>query len=134
MKGIWALRNKKVLKVFLPLSLMMVAVLVATIILAPHFQVSASGGVTDGIGTPRFYMVPKNPTTSALLMHARSGSVNTIPFWTSSFTYNGTTYPFQMVGTDPSAGSQTTTVPVVLVPLKITFSNGTTVFYNTANR
>lgn len=120
------MRNKKVLKVFLPLSLMMVAVLVATIILAPHFQASASGGVTNSVGTPRFYIVPKNPTTSALLMHARPGSVNTIPFWTSSFTYNGTTYPFQMVGTDPSAGSHTTTVPVVLLPLKITFSNGTT--------
>lgn len=31
-----------------------------------------------------------------------------------------------MVGTDPTAGSATTTVPVTIVPLKIVFSDGTT--------
>lgn len=29
-----------------------------------------------------------------------------------------------MVGTDPSKGSKTTTVPVTIVPLKMVFSNG----------
>jgi len=44
----------------------------------------------------------------------------TIPYWSSSFTYAGTTYAYRMVGTDPSAGAAT------IVPLAMTFSNGKT--------
>jgi len=49
-----------------------------------------------------------------------------LPTWTSSFDYNGNTYPYTMIGTDPSQGSATTTVPVTIIPLKIVFSDGTT--------
>jgi hypothetical protein len=48
-----------------------------------------------------------------------------LPTWTGSFTHSGTTYTYVMVGTDPSKGSATTTVPVAIIPLKLTFSDGT---------
>ncbi|HKS71269.1 MAG TPA: hypothetical protein VJQ45_12670 [Ktedonobacterales bacterium] len=48
-------------------------------------------------------------------------TANTIPWWGSSFTYNGTTYPFTMVGADPST-NRSTTIPTVLIPLKFVFS------------
>jgi hypothetical protein len=49
-------------------------------------------------------------------------TTNTIPYWSSSFTFHGTTFPFSMVGTNPSTTDTTTTVPTVLIPLKFTFS------------
>jgi hypothetical protein len=48
-------------------------------------------------------------------------TLNTIPWWGSSFTFNGQTYPFTMVGTDPSTNGSTT-VPTVIIPLKFVFS------------
>jgi hypothetical protein len=54
----------------------------------------------------------------------RSGT-ETIKYWSGSFTYQGTTYPYTMVGTDPAAGSKTTSVPVKLVPLRLVFADGT---------
>jgi hypothetical protein len=50
----------------------------------------------------------------------------TVPYWSSSFTYNDTTYGYRMVGTDPSMGPVTTTIATTLVPLAMTFSNGKT--------
>jgi len=45
--------------------------------------------------------------------------------WNGQFTYQGTTYKYTMVGTNPSSGSVTTTVPVTIIPLKLTFSDST---------
>lgn len=46
--------------------------------------------------------------------------------WTGQITTTkGKTYPYTMVGTDPSLGSQTTIVPVYIVPLILTYSDGT---------
>jgi hypothetical protein len=42
-----------------------------------------------------------------------------------SFASQGTTYRYTMVGTDPGAGSQTSTIPVVIIPLSFMFSDGT---------
>jgi hypothetical protein len=51
-------------------------------------------------------------------------TTNTIPYWASSFTdpRNGVTYPFTMVGKNPSSG-QSVTVPTVIVPLHIVYTN-----------
>jgi len=49
--------------------------------------------------------------------------VDTVPSWSGSFTTDGVTYSYSMVGTDPGAGSATTTVPVVLVPLRLQFAS-----------
>lgn len=67
-------------------------------------------------------ILPPQPKSN--ITQARAAT-SPLPTWTSSFTYNGTTYPYMMIGTDPSAGSATTSIPVTIVPLKIIFSNGT---------
>jgi hypothetical protein len=51
----------------------------------------------------------------------------TIPTWNGSFTLNATAYHYTMVGTNPAAGSKTTTVPTEILPLKVVMSNGVTV-------
>jgi hypothetical protein len=51
-------------------------------------------------------------------------AATTIPTWTGSFTYNATTYSYQMAGTNPAAGSKTTTVPTEILPLKIVMADG----------
>lgn len=48
-----------------------------------------------------------------------------LPTWTGSYTYNNHTYTYVMVGSDPSQGSATTVVKTVIIPLKLTFSDGT---------
>jgi len=52
-------------------------------------------------------------------------SGTTIPFFTSSFTYNGTTYPYSMVGTNPFTSHATTTVPTEVTPVRFVFADGT---------
>jgi hypothetical protein len=52
---------------------------------------------------------------------AATRSTITVPLWNSGFQYNGQPFGSTMVGTDPNAGSATTTVPVVIVPLRIVF-------------
>ena len=71
---------------------------------------------------PKFAMTTDYPLDAGV--SPTTAGVATIPFWKSSFTSGGVTYPFQMVGTDPRAGSATTVVPVNLVPIKFVFSNG----------
>jgi hypothetical protein len=47
-----------------------------------------------------------------------------VPFYTANYTsLGGTQLPFNIVGTDPSLGANTTTIPVVIVPLKFIFPN-----------
>jgi len=45
--------------------------------------------------------------------------------WNGSFTFSGTTYKYNMVGTPPSSPSPAT-VAAVIIPVKIVLSNGTT--------
>lgn len=56
---------------------------------------------------------------------AQAQSIKTIPNWTSSFKYQGTKYSYSMVGKDPSKGSSTTKVDTLLIPVKLTLSDGT---------
>ena len=52
---------------------------------------------------------------------AASGS---LAFYTANYTsLRGKQLPFNIVGTDPSLGANTTTVPTVIVPLKFVFPN-----------
>jgi hypothetical protein len=48
-----------------------------------------------------------------------------VPIWTGTFTFNGQTFTYHMVGTDPAAGSVTSNIPTVIIPLKFHFSDGT---------
>jgi probable HAF family extracellular repeat protein len=49
---------------------------------------------------------------------------NTIPYWSSGFTYRGLEYEYKMVGSDPKKGSATTVVPTYIVPLRFEFPDG----------
>lgn len=77
------------------------------------------GGGGSGASLPSG--ITQTPTTSP----SSSPTPNTIPFWQSSFTYAGTTYPFTMVGTDPSINGTTTVVSNTIVPVQFHFSDGT---------
>jgi hypothetical protein len=50
--------------------------------------------------------------------------VRTIPFFTDSFAFGGVTYPYSMVGTNPRTSRATTSVGVVIVPLRLVFADG----------
>lgn len=52
-----------------------------------------------------------------------SHTANTIPYWTSSFTWNGTSYPYQMVGANPSS-NQSTTVTTWIIPINFVLADG----------
>ncbi|MEO7002159.1 MAG: hypothetical protein ABI068_10055 [Ktedonobacterales bacterium] len=71
-------------------------------------------------GKPRFYSVHHNASNAQI---ATAGYTNLAHF-TSSFTYQGATYKYTMVGTNPALGSRTTTIPVTVIPLKVVFSTG----------
>lgn len=54
-----------------------------------------------------------------------AGGAHGMPFWQGQFEYLGATFPFRMIGTDPAQGSATTTIPVALIPLQLTYPDGT---------
>lgn len=88
-------------------------VLAAVVTYAPHPAHAAHAAPpADGQVVPKF-------ATDGGVNGFRT--LNTIPWWGSSFSFNGTTYPFTMVGTNPSTNSSTT-VPTVIIPLKFVFS------------
>ncbi len=101
--------------------------LVAAALLAPLLLVGQASGVAAATCTPR------TTTTNFHEEHVGEGSlgavvtipadVASVPTWSGSFTTDGKTYPYTMVGTDPAAGSATTTVPVLLVPLRFDFAS-----------
>jgi hypothetical protein len=50
-----------------------------------------------------------------------------VPTWTGSFTFKGKKYTYKMVGTNPAAGSKTTTVPTEILPLNVDMADGVVV-------
>jgi hypothetical protein len=92
------------------LSLLILTLFVATT------SIAQTAAKTDGVGTPMF-------TTDSSVSTIPATS-KTVPHWTSSFTYQGVTYPFTMVGTNPANGSATTTVNVAIIPIDFVFSDG----------
>src|SRR6185436_1416487 len=84
-----------------------------------------AAGKGDGIGKPMFKSEAGVTNFSATAI--------TIPYFRSSFTdpTNGVTYPYTMVGTDPSAGNASTTIPTVIIPLSFTFDLSTDPTFHT---
>ena len=66
-------------------------------------------------------------TVNSWAGHAARTGAATVPTWSGSFTLGAKTYHYKMVGTNPAAGSKTTTVPTEILPLKVVMSNGITV-------
>lgn len=93
---------------------------------------ASTAASTTMIGVPRSWerqapslLQHMPPSLRANLAFSRS-PITTIPFWSSSFTANGITYPFQMVGTDPALNLKKTRIKTEIIPLKLTFANGVT--------
>jgi hypothetical protein len=76
-----------------------------------------------GEGRPRFHVIPGGDPREA---RKQSVTGQNVPLWDGSFTSQGQAFDFTMVGTDPNLGSATTAIPVVIVPLKFQFADGTT--------
>jgi len=72
-------------------------------------------------GVPFFFVIPRGDSRRAT---EQALAASNIPMWGASFNYQAVTYTIVMVGTDPALGSATTNVPVVIIPLKFSFSGG----------
>ena len=69
---------------------------------------------------PMFAVIPRAANAPA----ANQPDVQ-VPIWTGTFKFNNQTFTYHMVGTDPAAGSATSNIPLVIVPLKFHFTDGT---------
>jgi hypothetical protein len=63
-------------------------------------------------------------TTTTLGSAQPTPDARTIPYFGDSFSFRGVTYPYTMVGTNPRTSQATTTVPTVVVPLRLVFADG----------
>src|SRR5260370_25140494 len=75
----------------------------------------------DGVGTPQFTAITNVTGTVP-------PTTNTVPHWTSSFTFSGTVFPFTMVGTNPATTNVTPTVYTVLIPVAFVFDNSAVLY------
>jgi len=75
-----------------------------------------------GEGTAKF--VVKNRGNRDAAMREALVQQN-VPLWQGGFTFDSLSYPYTMVGTNPSFGSETTVVPLVLIPIKFVFADTT---------
>ena len=69
--------------------------------------------------------VPNDPISMTESSAEAVTGARTVPYFTYTATdpSNGATYTLEMVGADPSLGTSTT-VPVVIIPLRLNFANG----------
>jgi hypothetical protein len=68
--------------------------------------------------------VSQHLAQAAALTSSKQQKIRSIPHWSSSFTYQGQSYPYTMVGTNPKDGSAITIIPTELIPVKIVLSDG----------
>lgn len=85
--------------------------LVLALVLLPSAGLASSGPANDG-STWSYGRVTPTSTT------------RTIQYFGDSFSYNNVTYPYTMVGTNLATSWATTTVPVLIVPLRFVFPDG----------
>jgi hypothetical protein len=74
--------------------------------------------------TPRFLTQPPNHPVDLVQAETASLTGSALPTWRGSFKYNGVNYAFTMLGNKIGAGAGTTQIDVILVPLRLTFSDG----------
>jgi len=90
--------------------------LFALLLIVPEISVAQSDSQTDKFGSPTF-----RTDSSVATVPATS---KTVPHWTSSFVYQGVTYPYTMVGTNPASSNSSTTVDVAIIPFDFVFADG----------
>ena len=75
---------------------------------------------------PQVVRLPATPPAALTRLASGAAALATVPYWSRSFKYNAVAYKFEMVGKSPYSGSSTTTIPVNILPINITFPGGTT--------
>ena len=63
-------------------------------------------------------------TATELTTPTTAAPQSALPTWSDSFVYQGLTYKYTMIGTDPKLGSKTTVIPTVIIPLRFVFPDG----------
>lgn len=114
--------RKVLVRLLAALSVVMVGALAFSVFSMTAGSSHAAGVSVAGGATPRIYTFHHNLATS----QSRNSGGGALATWTSSFVSGGKTYSYTMVGTDPTKGAATTTIPTTIVPLILKFSNGTT--------
>ena len=66
---------------------------------------------------PKYIAIPPQHPVDVAEMQRLAEAGAALPTWTGSFTYQGTKYPYTMIGTNPAKGSATTTLNMVIIPL-----------------
>jgi len=79
--------------------------------------VAQDSSVNDEHAVGRFVVIPPKPAAPGKL------PAGTLQEWNGSFTYNGTNYPYVMVGADPST-NQGADITTWIVPVKVILSDG----------
>ena len=95
------------------------------VLCAAAFSSSAQGQETatqqrHAPGKPVFVVIPRGNSEEALQQAAVATNV---PLWSSSFKFNGSTFNYAMVGTNPASGSVATKIPVVIIPIRFQFGS-----------
>jgi hypothetical protein len=99
---------------------------VALAALAPLSPAAAAAGhatparINPGYHHPDLEGFHAGATHDAILRAARAGTLQTLPSWSHAFSINGTSYNYTLLGTDPALGATTTTIPTILVPVRLT--------------
>lgn len=70
-------------------------------------------------GKPMFAVIPRATNAPADQPDVQ------VPIWTNTFKFNNQIFTYHMVGTDPALGSATSNIPLVIIPLKFHFTDGT---------
>jgi hypothetical protein len=93
------------------------AALIAVVVLACMGLMSGAFAQDSNysVSRPRFAVLPPHKST------IRTSPPNGLPLWNGSFTYQGTKYTFQMVGTNPSHNNSITVIQAEIIPIKIRF-------------
>jgi hypothetical protein len=66
---------------------------------------------------PKYKVIPPKTPVNVAEMQRLAEMGAALPTWSGSFTYQGTKYPYTMIGTNPAKGSATTTINMVIIPL-----------------
>src|SRR6266700_1621684 len=97
--------------------------ILSLITLASFFLIGVAAAqesdIAPGSEKPMFKRLPATLRQPKNAIEAASTPLTT---WNGSFTYQGTTYTYNMVGTPPSGGASTT-VAVEIIPIKIVITN-----------
>src|SRR5246127_5019521 len=104
------------------LSHLPVLVLLVCISVASFAQNNEEMNLSNKPAQARFTTMPPRLRTDIAVPAA---SLLPLTTWNGSFIHGGRTYRYNMVGTAPSANTNTT-IPVYIIPVKIVITNGTT--------